>query len=82
MLQSGVESLKGIGSVRAAQLSRLGVCTVEDLLFYLPRTYRDYSVALPVAVLRHGMDCAVRVRRKKEAERQRKRYLLSTHLSR
>lgn len=62
MLQSGVESLKGIGSVRAAQLSRLGVCTVEDLLFYLPRTYRDYSVALPVAVLRHGMDCAVRVR--------------------
>ena len=25
-------------------------------------------------------DCAARVRRKKEAERQRKRYLLSTHL--
>ena len=25
-------------------------------------------------------DCAVRMRRKKEAERQRKRYLLSTHL--
>ena len=27
-------------------------------------------------------DCAVQVRRKKEAERQRKRYLLSTHLGR
>ena len=27
-------------------------------------------------------DCAVQVRRKKEAERQRKRYLLSTHLRR
>ena len=27
-------------------------------------------------------DCAARVRRKKEAERQRKRYLLSTHLGR
>ena len=27
-------------------------------------------------------DCAVRMRRKKEAERQRKRYLLSTHLGR
>ena len=27
-------------------------------------------------------DCAVQMRRKKEAERQRKRYLLSTHLGR
>ena len=27
-------------------------------------------------------DCAVRMRRKKEAERQRRRYLLSTHLGR
>ena len=27
-------------------------------------------------------DCAVQVRRKKEAERQRKGYLLSTHLGR
>ena len=27
-------------------------------------------------------DCAARVRRKKEAERQRQRYLLSTHLGR
>ena len=62
MLQSGVETLKGIGAVRAAQLGKQGIRTVEDLLFCLPRDYRDYAVEVPVSALRHGLDCAVRVR--------------------
>ena len=37
MLKSGIEVLKGIGPSRAAQLHRLGIQTVEDLLFCLPR---------------------------------------------
>ncbi len=62
MLKSEIEALKGIGPSRAAQLHRLGIQTVENLLFCLPRDYRDYSFAQPVSALRHGMDCAVRVR--------------------
>ena len=62
MLKSGIEVLKGIGPSRAAQLHRLGIQTVEDLLFCLPRDYRNYSIAQPISSLQHGMDCAVRVR--------------------
>lgn len=61
MLQSGVDSLKGIGAVRAEQLARLGIRTVEDLLLCLPRSYLPYDRAEPVAELRHGQTCAVRV---------------------
>lgn len=32
MLQAGVETLRGIGPTRAAQLQKQGVRTVEDLL--------------------------------------------------
>lgn len=37
MLQTGVETLRGIGPTRAAQLQKQGVRTVEDLLHLLPR---------------------------------------------
>lgn len=62
MLKDGVDSLKGIGAARAAQLAKQGIHTVEDLLFCLPRDYKDYASETPVSALRHGMDCAVRVR--------------------
>ena len=47
MLQTGVETLRGVGPARAAQLSKLGVRTVEDLLGLLPRDYEDYTVETP-----------------------------------
>ena len=40
-LQQPVSSLWGVGSERAAQLARLGIFTVEDLLLYSPRRYED-----------------------------------------
>ncbi len=43
-LSSPVGILKGIGSRRAAALSKLGVSTLEDLLFLLPRRYEDRRV--------------------------------------
>jgi ATP-dependent DNA helicase RecG len=36
-----VGSLWGVGSERAAQLARLGISTIEDLLLYPPRRYED-----------------------------------------
>lgn len=41
LLKKKAQYLKGIGPKRAKQLSRLGIDTVYDLLYYLPRRYED-----------------------------------------
>ena len=40
-LRRPVTSLWGVGGERAAQLARLGIATVEDLLLHAPRRYED-----------------------------------------
>jgi ATP-dependent DNA helicase RecG len=40
-LKNPVTSLWGIGAERAAQLARLGIFTVEDLLLHRPKRYED-----------------------------------------
>ena len=40
-LRRPVTSLWGVGGERAAQLARLGIVTVEDLLLHAPRRYED-----------------------------------------
>jgi ATP-dependent DNA helicase RecG len=40
-LQTSLRFLKGVGPKRAAQLERLGLRTVEDLLYHLPFRYED-----------------------------------------
>ncbi|MDQ7778892.1 MAG: ATP-dependent DNA helicase RecG [Planctomycetota bacterium] len=40
-LASPVQYLKGVGPARAAQLDRLGLRTIRDLLYYFPRDYSD-----------------------------------------
>ena len=36
-----ITDLKGVGSVRAAQLEKAGIRTVKDLLYTFPRAYQD-----------------------------------------
>ena len=50
-LDAPVHSVKGIGSKRAEVLRTVGIETVEDLLYYLPRRYLDRSHVLPIAKL-------------------------------
>ena len=40
-LQKPVTSLRGVGSERAAQLARLDIHTIEDVLLHRPRRYED-----------------------------------------
>jgi ATP-dependent DNA helicase RecG len=40
-LKMPVTSLWGVGGERAAQLARLGIVTIEDLLLHAPRRYED-----------------------------------------
>lgn len=42
-LQQDVQYLKGVGPNRARVLSHLEIKTIEDLLYYFPRSYQDRS---------------------------------------
>lgn len=53
-LETPVRYLKGVGEVRAAQLERLDIRTVGDLLLTLPRRYEDRRQFQRLADLRAG----------------------------
>jgi ATP-dependent DNA helicase RecG len=55
-----VESVKGIGPVRARALARLEIFTAEDALLLLPRRYEDRRPLPSVTVLRDGEPAALR----------------------
>jgi ATP-dependent DNA helicase RecG len=52
VLASPVQYLKGIGPKKAYALSQVGVETVEDLIYYLPRKYLDRSSFTPINQLK------------------------------
>jgi ATP-dependent DNA helicase RecG len=51
---SSVQYLKGIGPKRAKSLSKLGVTTIEDLLYYFPRRYEDRTNFISIQELKEG----------------------------
>ncbi len=53
-LTSSIQYLKGIGPVKAEALKQIGIETVEDLLYYIPRKYLDRSAILPIEKLQEG----------------------------
>lgn len=54
-----VTTLTGIGSQTAARLQKLGIHTLQDLLFHLPQRYQDRTSIYPIASLSHGMSALV-----------------------
>jgi ATP-dependent DNA helicase RecG len=61
-LQDSVQYAKGVGPQRLKLLNRLGVHTVRDLLYFLPRGYEDRRRITPIARLREGERATVRAR--------------------
>ena len=55
-LTTNVQYLKGVGPQRASLLNRLGIQTIEDLLYYLPRDYIDRSKIKRIAEVQVGSD--------------------------
>jgi len=49
-----VTGLRGVGPALAATLERLGLHTVQDLLFHLPLRYEDRTRVVPIGTLRAG----------------------------
>ncbi len=58
-LPASVTILKGVGPRLAERLERLGIHTVQDLLFHLPLRYQDRTRVLPMGALRPGDEAVV-----------------------
>jgi ATP-dependent DNA helicase RecG len=53
-LDQPVQYIKGVGPERAQLLEKLGIMTVKDLLYYLPRDWVDRSNLTPIIKLNPG----------------------------
>jgi ATP-dependent DNA helicase RecG len=49
-----VTALRGVGPALAESLARLGLRTVQDVLFHLPLRYEDRTRVVPIGSLRNG----------------------------
>jgi ATP-dependent DNA helicase RecG len=58
-LQSSLQYLKGVGPRRAADLQRVGLRSVEDLLYRFPIRYEDRGAFQTIASLRPGVAASV-----------------------
>jgi len=51
-LQNPISELAGIGELHTRKLEKLGIRNCEDLLWYLPRRWDDYSHIVPIKGIR------------------------------
>ena len=58
-LKNSVQYVKGVGPRRAEQLARLGIETVEDLLYHIPFRYQDRREIKQICHLQVGDETAV-----------------------
>jgi len=58
-LQTPLQFLKGVGPKRAADLQRVGLSTIEDLLSRLPLRYEDRGNLQPISSLKAGQHAAI-----------------------
>lgn len=58
-LGSSVDTLRGVGPVRKKQLGQLGIETVRDLIYHLPRRYDDYGSLKPINRLELGEEVTI-----------------------
>ena len=48
MLHDNITALKGIGAAKAKLFEKVGVVTMQDLLYYFPRGYEDRTKTVPI----------------------------------
>jgi ATP-dependent DNA helicase RecG len=61
-LDDPVTRIPGVGENRAEQLKQLGVRTIRDLLYLVPRRHEDYSRLAPISSLLYNREYTVRGR--------------------
>ena len=58
--ERSLRTLPGVGPQRLAQLNKLGLFSIEDLLRWFPRDYEDRRTVRPIAQLEEGAAVCVR----------------------
>jgi ATP-dependent DNA helicase RecG len=59
-LSTPIEELMGIGTVLQRRLKKLGIKTIDDLLFHFPHRYEDFSNLVPIAKIELNQNCTVK----------------------
>lgn len=54
LAKTGVGTLKGVGPALEKKLSRLGITSLQDVLFHLPFRYEDRTRVTPIGAIRPG----------------------------
>src|SRR5690606_9498672 len=54
-----VTAIKGVGAALAEQLAKVGLESLQDLLFHLPLRYQDRTRIVPIGALRPGQDAVI-----------------------
>ncbi|WP_421682896.1 ATP-dependent DNA helicase RecG [Stutzerimonas urumqiensis] len=54
-----VTALKGVGAALAEKLAKVGLETLQDVLFHLPLRYQDRTRIVPIGSLRPGQDAVI-----------------------
>ena len=58
-LSSPTTTVRGIGEKQSQLLAKLNLHTIEDMLFYFPRRYDDYSELKPIKDLTYGEEVTI-----------------------
>jgi len=69
-LVTPIQYLKGIGPKRAKSFSKLGINTIEDLLYYFPRRYEDRTNFISISKLQEGQTYTIKAQVLAKGERQ------------
>jgi ATP-dependent DNA helicase RecG len=58
-LRAPIEKMQGIGPKMANMLNKLAIYTIQDMLFFKPRRYDDYTQMIPIHRLQAGQAVTV-----------------------
>jgi len=58
-LNTPIEQLPRIGPIYRKKLRKLGIKTVQDLLFHFPHRYEDFSNVLQISKVKAGQSCSI-----------------------
>ena len=57
--QIAVTALKGVGAQLAGKLARIGIYSLQDLLFHLPLRYMDRTRVMPIGALQPNLNVVI-----------------------